>query len=130
MNDTKIIYKDLSYKINGVLYAAHNDLAQHCNEQQVCDKIEFYLQSNNVQYEREKVLAPSFEGEKQRRNRVDFIIEDKIIIEVKVKNILTKDDFYQVMRYLEATNLKLGILVNFRRKYIYPKRILNPSAKI
>ena len=40
------------------------------------------------------------------------------------KNFITKEDYYQMQRYLKAANLKLGLIVNFRTTYLHPKRIL------
>lgn len=57
-------------------------------------------------------------------NIADFLIENKIIIEAKAKQFILKDDYYQIQRYLQASNIKLGLLVNFRNKYIKPKRII------
>lgn len=127
-NISKIIYPEISYKINGILFSAHNELGQFCNEKQYGDLIESYFKKFDLKYEREKILPPSFENELEGRNRTDFLVEDKILIEIKAKRFLTREDYYQVKRYLTALNKKLGILVNFRRKYITPKRILNSSA--
>jgi len=88
--------------------------------------IENYFKESGINYEREKILPDSFEND-QRRNRVDFLIEDKIILELKTKRFVEKEDYYQIKRYLEALNKPLGILVNFRRRYITPKRIVNFS---
>jgi GxxExxY protein len=57
-------------------------------------------------------------------NIVDGIVEEKVLLEFKAKRILTKEDYYQTQRYLQETRLKLAILVNFRDKYIKPKRIV------
>lgn len=74
----------------------------------------------------EKVIFPSsFEGEKSGRNIADFVIEDKIVVELKARSIVLKEDYFQVQRYLTSSNKKLGILFNFRQKYIRPKRIIN-----
>ena len=124
-----LIYPELSYKISGILFSAHNQLGQFCNEKQYCDFIEKYLKEVGLKYEREMVLPPSFENEFKGRNKIDFIIDDKIILEAKAKRLITNEDYYQVKRYLIAFNKKLGILVNFRKKYITPKRILNSLAK-
>jgi len=124
-NFSKLIYPDLSYKITGVLFAVHNELGRFCNEKQYADAIERYLEKLKMKYERERVLPPSFEEELKGRNRIDFLIDDKVILEVKTKRLLIRDDYYQVKRYLLALNKKLGLLVNFRDKYIRPKRILN-----
>lgn len=125
----KVIYPELSYKIIGILFSVHNELGQYCNEKQYADKIEFYLTKFSIKYEREKILDASFVGEKPGRNKIDFLVEDKIILEIKVRTIITREDYYQVRRYLRALNKKLGILVNFRDKYIRPKRVLNSSFK-
>jgi GxxExxY protein len=59
----------------------------------------------------------------------DFIVWDLIVLEFKAKPFLQREDFEQVQRYLQQTNLKLGILVNFRAKYLKPQRILNNNSK-
>ena len=126
--DDKLIYKDLSYKINGILFAVHNELGRFKNEKQYSDKIEEYLKKLKVVYEREKTLPSSIKQEIIGKDRVDFIVDNKIVLEVKAKSFLNKEDYYQVRRYLSIINRKLGILVNFRAKYIVPKRILNSKA--
>lgn len=121
----EIVYKELSYKINGLMFKVHNELGRYCNEKQCCDLLEQKLLEEKMDYEREVFLPKSFKGENQNRNKADFVIENKIIIEVKNKRFIEKNDFYQVKRYLIASNKKLGILVNFRDKHLKPKRILN-----
>ncbi len=125
---SKIIFPELSYKINGILFEVHNNLGRHCNEQQYADAVEKLLKENDIKYEREKVIPESFPGEQKGRNKVDFIIESKIILEIKAKRLLLREDYYQVRRYLQALNLKLGILVNFRNQYIKPRRVLNSKV--
>ncbi|NQT49195.1 GxxExxY protein [Candidatus Kuenenbacteria bacterium] len=129
MEDNKIIHKQLSYEINGLLFKVHNELGKYCNEKQVGDLFEQFLMKNGYKYEREKVVPPLFENEKPGRNRVDFLIEGKVVVELKTKKILTREDYYQLRRYLKALNLKLGILVNFQSEYLAPKRVLNSMAK-
>ncbi|MFH1956520.1 MAG: GxxExxY protein [Patescibacteria group bacterium] len=132
MNDktfSKIIFPELSYRINGILYKAHNELGRFCNEKQYGDFIEKLLKEEKIKYEREKILLESFDGEHKGRNKLDFIIDDKIILELKAKRILPREDYYQVKRYLEALNLKLALLVNLRDKYLKPRRILNSKVK-
>lgn len=129
MGISKVIYPDLSYKVNGILFETHNDVGRYANEKQYSDRVEIGLKDVGLRFEREKVLDISFEGETPGRNKADFIIEDKIVLEIKAKHLVTREDYYQVQRYLRATNKKLGILVNFRDKRIAPKRILNSDGK-
>jgi len=127
-DDNKLIYPELSYKITGILFSVHNEIGRFCNEKQYSDAIENNLKKLNTKYEREKILPKSFEGEQYGRNKVDFLIDDKIILEIKVKRLLIKNDYYQVKRYLVALDKKLGLLVNFRDRYIKPRRIINSNV--
>jgi GxxExxY protein len=104
-------------------------LGRFCNEKQYGDAVEKYLKELKIEYEREKILPLSFEQKLRARNKIDFLIENKIILEIKAKRLLTRDDYYQGKRYLASLNKKLGLLVNFRDKYIKPKRILNSLVK-
>jgi GxxExxY protein len=125
---SKLIYPELSYKITGILFQVHNLLGKHGNEQQYADSVEKFLDESSIKYSRELILPPSFAGEQPGRNKLDFLIDDKIILELKAKRVINRDDYYQMRRYLDALNLKLGILVNFRDEYIKPKRILNSAS--
>jgi len=129
MEQGHIVYKDLSYKIGGIILKVHKELGPYCSEKQCGDRIEYYFKLENIPYQREFVIPISFEGERHGRNKADFMVADKIILEIKTIRILTPECYYQMQRYLKATNKKLGILVNFRDKYIKPKRILNSLAK-
>jgi len=126
--NNKIVHPDISYKVNGILFKVRKELGRFRNEKQYCDAIEGYLKKDSVPYEREKILAISFESESPRRNKVDFLIDDKIVLEVKSKPFITKEDYNQTMRYLCSLDKKLAILVNMRRYYIQPKRVLNSKG--
>ncbi|MBI2023726.1 GxxExxY protein [Candidatus Giovannonibacteria bacterium] len=127
MNENQLVFPELSYKLTGILFAAHNELGRYCNEKQYGDLLEKMFQEKSVTYEREKIIPESFMGEKTGRNKIDFIIDDKIVLELKSTRILSREAYYQTRRYLDAYGKKLGILVNFRDKYLKPKRILNSS---
>jgi GxxExxY protein len=124
--NNKIIEKELSYKLNGIFFKIHNILGRFAKEKQYADALENELKKANIKYRRE-VFLDVF-GKKS--NIPDFIIEDKILVEIKRKPINIKEDYQQVKRYLESANIKLGILVNFGLEYLKPKRILNPKFKI
>ena len=121
----QILYPELSYRICGLCYKVHNELGKFCNEKQYADALENLLKSEKMNYHREISLPPSFEGEKERRNISDFIIDNIIIVDLKAKRIITKDDYYQMKRYLSAFKKELGLIINFREHYLKPKRVLN-----
>jgi GxxExxY protein len=120
----KILHKELSYKIYGHCFKVHNELGPFRSEKTYADFLEQLFVLDNVCFEREKPLPSSFEGEHAGRNIPDFVIEDKVILDVKSKRIISKEDYYQMKRYLSASGLDLGLIVNFRQKYLAPKRVL------
>jgi len=121
----EIVYPQMSFIINGLLFDVHNELGRYCNEKQYGDRLEGKLKEKSIKYEREKILPKSFKNERINRNRIDFIVYDKIVIELKCKKVIERIDYYQAKRYLIALNKKLGIIVNFREKFIRPHRVLN-----
>ncbi|MBI5071605.1 GxxExxY protein [Candidatus Falkowbacteria bacterium] len=124
-NDTnKIIYKELSYKINGILFRAHNELGRYCRERQYADKLEELWKENKINYKREKKML----GDLVTGNIPDFCIEDKILLEIKAKSFIVKEDYYQIQRYLQTNKIKLGLLVNFRNRYLKPIRIIRINS--
>lgn len=125
--DDKVVYPELSYTICGLCFKAHNELGRYRNEKQYADALENILKSANIKYQREAPLPVSFSGEKERRNIPDFIIENKIILDLKAKRLISKEDYFQMKRYLSSYNCKLGLIVNFRQHFLAPRRVVNYS---
>ncbi|MBU4257415.1 GxxExxY protein [Patescibacteria group bacterium] len=123
----KVAHKELSYKITGLLFKTHKNLGRYRNEKQYSDYFEELLKQERIKYVREFKFEDHQYGQGKIRCICDFIIEDKIILEFKAKNFITKDDYYQAKRYLITLNLQLAIIVNFRQQRIVPKRILNSN---
>ena len=124
--EEKIVYKDLCYIINGLLFKTHNCLGRFCREKQYGDFLENLLKEEGLCYKRECPFK--VEGiNNPRTNIVDFEIEEKILLELKAKPIIKKEDYEQIKRYLKVGNYKLGLIVNFRNHYLKPVRVLNHS---
>jgi GxxExxY protein len=120
----EIIYKKESYFLTGLFFKVHDKLGRFAKEKQYCNELEKVFIENNVDYKREYTFSKDCD-EMQKGDRVDFMVYCKIIIEVKAKPLITKDDYAQTQRYLKAANCKLGLIVNFRNNYVKPKRALN-----
>lgn len=120
---TTLLYPELSYQINGILFQVHNELGKYCKEKDYGDLAEKYFQKNNIKYRREANIEVG-----GAVHRVDFMVEEKIALELKAKRVITKDDYFQIKRYLNHLNCSLGIIVNFRDSFIKPRRILNAEA--
>ena len=123
----KIIYPELSYKINGLCFQTHNELGRFAKEKQYADWLEYLLMKNKIRYKREVKIPFRSNQNEVSGNIVDFIIENKIIVECKAKKFITKEDYHRTQRYLKASGIKLALIVNFRTAYLKPKRVINYS---
>ena len=121
----ELVEGELSYRVTGICFSIHNELGRFKNEKQYGDAVEALLREQGIQYKHEFRLPKSFSAESEGRNIVDFLVEEKIVVEIKTKIRLGTEEYYQVRRYLDALEYELGILVNFRRYSVAPKRILN-----
>lgn len=127
MGKVDIIEEELTYKIRGILYEVHNELGPYLNERQYGDAITLKFTKQNIRYSREAVLPTSFDGEKTGRNRIDFIVENRLIVEIKTVPFFTRKDYAQCLRYLVSSKISLALLVNFSSKYCTIKRVLSPN---
>ena len=125
MTQKEIIHSELSYKINGLLFEIHKELGRFQREKQYGDALEIKLKESGLRYEREKILPIKINGNFIKTNKADFTIEDKILLELKSIPFITKTEYYQLLRYLKSSELRLGMIVNFRERYLKPKRIIN-----
>lgn len=120
----KLIFPELSYKLTGIFFEIHNRLGRYCRERQYTDALEEILRDTKISYRREPeiiLIAP----DSPAGNRPDFIVDNKVIIDIKAKRFIIKEDYYQMLRYLESAKMKLGFIVNFRSRYLKPKRVVN-----
>jgi len=115
--DEKVLYPELSYTLVGILFSTHNEIGPFAREKQYNDLIETKLKESKIPYKREFIISDS-------GNILDFLIDNKIILETKATRIITKEHYRQIQNYLQATGVKLGILVNFSNRYVKPIRVL------
>ncbi|OHA19054.1 MAG: hypothetical protein A3C08_03615 [Candidatus Taylorbacteria bacterium RIFCSPHIGHO2_02_FULL_47_18] len=112
-----LLFPELSYILTGICFAAHNELGEYAREKQYADAIEKYLKEKNINYKRELAIGTG-------GNILDFLIENQVVLELKAKRLLLREDFRQIQNYLQQTELRLGLLVNFREKLLKPRRIV------
>ena len=121
----KVIYKELSYLLVGILFDIYNELGYGYQEKHYERAIGKELARRKVPYKCQLCCRLKLRGEEIGKYYFDFLVDDKIVLEIKIGNYFSRKNISQVKGYLKAMNLQLGILANFTESGIKFMRILN-----
>ncbi len=122
--ETKILEKDLCYNIQGCIFSVSNKYGKGLKENIYQNALaeEFSKKGLNAVGQK-RINIYSFDtGNKLGTYVPDFIIEDKIILEIKASSFTTKQDIEQQRSYLRISEYEIGYLVNFCMDELYIKR--------
>jgi len=119
------IYKEESFKIIGYCMEVHRELGKGHDEVIYKDALEYEFVQNQIAFARERqhviqyktIILP-------HKYFADFVVFEKILLEAKAVECLTDSHVKQVLNYLAASKLKLGILVNFGEDSLEFKRVV------
>jgi GxxExxY protein len=111
-----------SMKVHQRMRTGYQELIYHR-----CLVIEF--KKENIVFQDEVELPIFYEGIEVGKRRVDFLIDKKVVLEIKAVSELNDTHFAQALNYLEGLNLEIGLLLNFGAKSLEIKRIINNKAK-
>jgi len=121
----KLLYSDLSYKIIKIAFSIRNTYGPGHKETIYQRLFRENLKKDGINFEKEKRIEfYSSEGHLIGRYQPDFVVEDKIIVEIKAKKFLSKIDEEQLYYYLRNSKYEVGFLINFSTPKIYIKRII------
>ena len=104
----------ISYQIRGAIYDVYKALGPGLLESVYEEALTYELQKRGLKVERQREVPIKYDGQLLGTSlRLDMLVEDKVIIELKSVRELQDVFFKQTLTYLRLTNLHLGILVNF-----------------
>ena len=122
----EIIFKEESYRIIGSCLAIYNKLGSGFLESVYQEALEIQFLKDKIPFVKEKRLHIKFDDiQLDKFFKADYVCFDAIIVELKATPFIHKNDIAQVLNYLRATDMRLGIVVNFGEKSLVYKRILN-----
>lgn len=126
----KLLYKELAYKLVGCFYEVYNELGPAHKEQIYHEALKIAFTEQKIQFKDRPRLKIQFKGTNVGVYEPDFIIEDKIIVEIKSLLNLPKVIEKQLYYYLRGTQYSLGYLVNFGNENIDIRRRIYESARV
>ena len=121
----QVLYPELSYKIMAAVFEVHNRLGPGFTEDiyqraTVCE-----LEARRIPLESQKAIEVFYKGQIMGTYRLDLVVDGKVILELKAVSALNDLFKQQLLSYLKATQLRLGILVNFGASRVEHVRIIN-----
>ena len=116
-------HEELSKKIIAAAYAVHKELGQGFVEKIYKNALEIELRENGIKCSSEVPMNVSYHGQIIGDYFADIVVDDKIIVEVKAVSDLMPAHEVQLVNYLKATGLHVGLLINFGQSVKVKRRI-------
>ena len=123
------LFEKESYIIRGACFEVWKEFGGAFKESIIDRALTKALKAKGLQVDDQKRIDIFFKNEKVGTYVPDKVIENKIILELKVKQFLTKQDTEQFWKYLKGSNYKLGFLVMFTSQKLIIKRIVYDKAR-
>lgn len=121
-----MIYPNEAYSIVGAAMEVQNELGCGFAELVYHEALNIELKLRNIPYETEKLIRITYKGYLlERTYKADLVCYDNIVVELKAVDKLKTEHTSQLLNYLKATNLPLGILINFGEKPLKFKMVPN-----
>jgi GxxExxY protein len=120
-------YEDITHKIIGCAMTVHNVLGSGFQEVIYQRALSIEMRKQGVTFGRETEMAIFYDEIEIGMRRVDFFVEEKIMVELKAVAAIDDSHLAQIMNYLEAYNLPVGLLINFGSRSLTFKRVYNPK---
>ncbi len=122
-------YSDITQKIIGASMEVHKILGNGFQEVIYQRALEIEMTNMGLSFQREYEMDIYYKESRIGGRRVDFFVEDCIMVELKALINLEDVHLAQAMNYLEAYNVEIGLLINFGAKSLQFKRVHNNSLK-
>jgi len=120
-----LVENELSRKIIGLIFEVFKQLGYGLPERIYQRAFEQLLIKNQISYSKEKYGKILFDGQEVGKYFVDFVIEDKIAVELKVRNEIYQTHLNQLLNYLKSEKLKIGLLLAISKNGVLIKRLVN-----
>ena len=120
-----LIYPELSYKIVGCAFEVFKELAYGHPEKVYQKAMAILFDEKNIPYSKEEYMPIKFRDTLLRKQFIDFVVEEKVVVELKKNFHFSKAHIDQVLYYLQAKKVQLAILINFGKEGATFKRIVN-----
>jgi GxxExxY protein len=120
-----MLHEQLTHHIIGCAMRVHSTLGNGFQEVIYQRALAIEMRNHGLEYAREMAMDIFYSGEHIGTRRVDFFVDQKIMVELKALIKLEDVHLAQAMNYCQAYNLPIGLLINFGAKSLEYKRVYN-----
>ena len=122
-------YQELTHRIIGAALEVHKALGNGFQEVIYQRALAIEMADRNIEFSREQEMSIQYKSHDIGIRRVDFFVQNKIMVEIKALINLEDVHLAQAMNYVEAYTLEIGLLINFGAKSLQFKRVHNNNLK-
>ncbi len=126
---TELLYKDLTYKVRGAIFNVYNELGFGLKENIYQRALTVEFERQGIVFEPEKDILIKYHNASVGEYKPDFIIDNKIILEIKSVSTVGRVEKKQVWDYLKKTDYRLALLVNFGADKLKIERVIYDSSR-
>ena len=127
--DSRLIDSELTQQVIGIFYSVYNELGRGFSEGVYENSMAIALKEEGLPFEQQHPLTVSFHGQQVGEFRIDLLVDRSLVVELKAVTRLTLAHEAQVINYLKATGMRVGLLLNFGDRPEFKRLVFTDAPK-
>lgn len=123
--ENKLVHSDISYQVIGSAFTVYNELGFGHLEKIYQRAIAEEFRLRKLKFREQVPYKVMYKGKNIGNSYLDFLVEDKVIVELKKSDYFSKKNIDQVINYLKISDVQLALLINFSKNGVLHKRLVN-----
>ncbi len=124
-----LLHKELTDKILKIFYAVYNELGYGFLEKVYQNALRIELENNGFYVESQKLIKVYYKNLPVGEYYADIVVDKVVILELKATEVIVKDFEFQLVNYLRATDVEVGLLLNFGLKPEFRRKVFDNRRK-
>jgi GxxExxY protein len=126
--ETQLLHGDLSHAIIGAFYSVYSELGFGFLEAVYANALTILLKRAGLAVERQVAFEIRFHGQSVGLYKADLVVESRIVVEIKASRCLIPQHASQLLNYLKASKLQVGVLLNFGERAEFKRVVCTGSS--
>ncbi|MBS3824543.1 MAG: GxxExxY protein [Wenzhouxiangellaceae bacterium] len=127
--DSRLIDSELTQQVIGIFYSVYNELGRGFSEGVYENSMAIALKEEGVPFAQQYPLTVRFRDKPAGEFRIDLMVDSRLVVELKAVTQLTRAHEAQVINYLKATGVQVGLLLNFGDRPEFKRLVFTDAHK-